>query len=419
MERHDWITADAEAAETGRDVIGLYARTDGGAAAFGAQGGGEPAAALQDVLASLDVRWTDGTKTAAAAIRRDNALVVTARALNAVRLASAGTADLFGVTPATGAVGRLFELMQAAGCGVTDDLRARLREMRAPAVLAFGRLAAVLAQPEAPVVFEWATPAGDCRAVDADARLLREVSAYIDATETTSVFVPVRGSLTALNAAGRTFRLEGDDGRGYAGKLSAKLRRRYIRPEAALPVLPAAAEAVIERRTVYKASIDEETTVDVLTELDTDPGLDRDETLQALRELHARLDAALEQDGGYEQPSPVTADDYAELAEVAARLDASNPLKGARRELHPGDVADMRSLLAEGRPIGRLAAAEGGAHAADGDGEDGYDAGPAARAARQKAAAERQKLTVAAYADIVKLAGRLANMIGDLEREPS
>ncbi|MFC4810389.1 hypothetical protein [Paenibacillus sp. GCM10023250] len=419
MERQwqNWKAADAEAAGTGRDIIGLYAQADGDAAAFGPQAEDELTAALRDALIALDARWAAGTKSAAAAIRRDNALVVTARASNAVRLASAGTADLFGVTPATGAAGRLFELLEAAGGGVTDALRARLRELRAPAVLAIGRLAEALSRPEAPVVFEWAAPASGRRAAELDPRLLQEMSAYIDAAETTSIFVPVRGRLTALNAAGRSFRLEGDDGRSYAGKLSGELRRRFLRSEAALPVLPAAAEALVERRTIYRASIDEETTVDVLTELDTDPGLDRHETLQSLRELRGRLDAALEQDGGYEQPLPVAAGDYAELADFAERLAGSNPLKGARLALRTADVAELQALLAEGRPIGRLAAADGFVHAAEDDGGDGYDEEPAARAARQRAAAERQKLAAAAYADSVKLAGRLANMIGDLERE--
>ncbi|NBD27728.1 hypothetical protein [Paenibacillus glycinis] len=414
MSRHDWKPAAAEASESGRCVISLYVSAAEPGEDPVKPVGGETAEALQNAIYPLDVRWTAGMGRPTAPIRKDNAYGLAAQRDDAIRLVSSGTADLFGMTPASAASVRLFDLIRASGN--VDALQRELEKLHAPAVLAYGRLADALAKLRSTVSFELAAPAGGRIVAELDRRQLEEASAYIDETRIETVLLRIRGQLTDLNPSGKSFRLEADDGELFAGRLARDIRQRYGKT-GAVPNLPVLSEACIERRTAYRVRLGTLSIVDTLTELDADPGLNRDETLPTFRRARDRLRAALEQDGGYEASSPISAADYAALAGLIGRVLDSNPLKGVRRELEPGDLAEASALLAETKPVGRLALLEGSGYEAAGDESDGYEPDPGARAARLRAAADRHKLAAAAYADAVKLAGRLSRMIEALEDE--
>ncbi|MBM7566832.1 hypothetical protein [Paenibacillus sacheonensis] len=415
MSRHTWKAAAEEAAAGGRDVISLTFCLPGFAAGEGSPPlppGNELAEALLNAIYPLDDRWTAAMKKATSHVLRDCAFRVSSRSDDAIRFVSSGTADLFGVTPATSAALRLASLMQDAN--ESERLQSHLRKLYPPAILAFGKLLAALLELRSSVVFELATAAGERRAAELSFTQMQAACSYIDDTDVTSLVLRVRGSLIALHPGAKTFHIDGDDGAGYDGKMTKEVRRQLLK--SAVPLsLPLIVEAVIERLTTYQPSIDEESTLDLLIELDTDPGLSLDETLPVFRRLYARMNAVLERDDGDEHSSPITIEDYSALAELSERLQGSNPLKGARRALHPADLAEMHALLAESKPIGRLAlTGEGGMNDEDEDAE--HDApSPAARAAKLKAVAERRRLAAAAYADIVKLTGRLLRMIDALQ----
>ncbi|QHT61398.1 hypothetical protein GXP70_16480 [Paenibacillus lycopersici] len=371
----------------------------------------ELAEAVRSAIYPLDSRCSAAGGKASAAIRRDNAFDLIGSGDDGIRLASSAVADLFGMTPASQAVQRLFALAQDTRDIV--GLRSALRALPASAVLAYGKLVSTLSKLRAPIVVELATPAGLAGETELRPEQLNAAAAYIEETRVDSVYLKVRGSLQGFHPAKKLFRLEGDDGLSYEGGMTAELRKRFAK-EAPRIALPLIAEALIERRTTYRPSIEAESTVDVLAELDTDPGENREELLPKLQRLHDRLNAALDSEDGIEQSAPVSAADYEALAELADRLLASNPHKGARRAIEPADLSDMHALLADSRPIARLALSDGLVLAEDDYDADSYDAGQAARAAKRKAIAERQKLAAAAYADSVKLAGRLLRIIDSL-----
>ncbi|QHW29861.1 hypothetical protein GZH47_02790 [Paenibacillus rhizovicinus] len=412
MSRHIWKSAASEAADSGRDVISLLVSSIDSSEEPVKLDGQELAEAIRNALFPLDSRWSANMRRASASIRKDNNFDVALRSDDGIRLVSSGTADLFGLTPATKAAQKLFEFMQSTRD--IDSLRASSQHLHAPAVLAYGKLLRALLNLRAAIIIELAAPAGPCRETELSVQQLQDAVSYIEETEISSIFLRVRGSLQAFNPAGKLFLLEGEDGRRFTGRITKEIAQHYTKA-APITKLPILSEALIERRTAYQASIDAASTVDILTELDTDPGENREELEARFQKVYNRLKTALAHEDDYLQTIPVSAADYSELTELTDRLLASNPSKGARRTMDSSDLTDLHMLLAESKPIGRLALSdEGDFEDTDDIDADHYVHDPSARAAKSKAAAERSRLASAAFADSVKLAGRLLKVIDAL-----
>ncbi|WP_188172553.1 hypothetical protein [Paenibacillus sedimenti] len=371
----------------------------------------ELVAALQSLIYTLDDRWKGNRRKPPAVVLGDNAFYETARGHNSIRLASYGTADLFGITPATRAAAGMAQLI--SDTRDLEILRKRLVMMPVNTVLAYERFLKTLLKIPASVYMEWAAPNGEQKSADLNGQQLQRGCAYINEVTVSAVSIHVKGSLTAMNLAKRTFHMESEDGHFYKGRLSDGVRQQYALEDNII-VLPVKAEAVIERRTTFQASINTESFVDTLIELDTDVGLDVQETLYSLKVLFGRLDAFAERDNDFVSSPGISIADYTQLSEVIDELVYSNPLKGARRALDPADVMETHDLLAAGRPIFRLVKFSTQMLPVNDDYTDEYNLS-LKDAAHWKGSGELTKHFAAAYPDILKLLVRMSNMIHALE----
>jgi|GEM_PF-2925599 len=406
VEPGSWKTAAEAAAESGRDVVTLLLADEGNPEARTLDGA---VRALQEAIPALDTRWKGGAGRPPRTVREACAFDELARGSRAVRLVSRGTADLFGATPATRAVAALTRLL--ADSADPERLRPWLERLPAGAVKAHAKLLASLRRLRSGVRLDLAAPDGSQSAAALTSEEIRTATDFLARTVEHRETVRVTGKLASLDAVRRTFRLETEDGRTYAGRAADEA---VPDPAAAGRLaLPVRAAAVIERRTVSRPALGTETVTYTLKELDTDLGLETADTLDRLRELYDRLTGAL-QDGTGEAGEGLpgmSPDDYERFAGLAGELMDSNPLKGARRALDQTDVCALYGLLAPGRPIARLAACRAQA----GLGAEAVDDDPSLAAARRKAAGELARTAAAAFADYAALLKRLRRMIDVLE----
>ncbi|GGD57448.1 hypothetical protein GCM10010911_14100 [Paenibacillus nasutitermitis] len=371
----------------------------------------EVVSSLQQVIYTLDGRWSPSSKKPPAVIIEDHTFYQMPSTDSAIRLASKSTADLFGTTSASLAAAKLIEL--AGDTRNLPALQERLGKLHARTAIAYERLLDLLLIHPATLRIEWAGPLGEQNAAELNVHQLQAGFSYLNETIEKKDMIHFTGSLITMNTAKRRFRMESEEGVLYKGGLSDTVRQQY--PEGSNTLaFPVRAEASIERRTIYKPRLDREAITDTLVELDTHPGLDIQETLFALRELYNRLASTTGSDSDYAFNTLISMDDYSELAALVNQLLDSNPSKGARRALDPADLPAVYELLTAGRPIGNLAEFDTRLVAED---QDGYDSGSrtVGRAEREKAAAALLKLTTAAYPYIRMLLKRLLRMIDALE----
>lgn len=413
LSEQSWEAAVAEALHIGRDVIRLRAAALTDENSKGAEAWHPVIEALQHTLCTFDERWKEESKRAPGVVVRDYALRVLARRDAALLLGTEAVADLFGMTPATLAIQRLVELL--VDTVDVQRLQARLEKAAVRTVVAYGELLTALAElPQTEIRFEWESPSGERSEVELRSEQLQAGKNYVLGVTETTDEVQMEGKLTAMDAQKRLFRIVTESGTVYEGKWSKALRKRYGK-EPPVFQLPIKAEATLEIVKAYQPSIRQETVRVSLLELDTDLGLDTEETLYTLQELYRSLDASLEQDSGYIEGKGVSLADYTALVELVNALLESNPAKGALRLLEPTDTAAVYDLLAAGKPISKLARFDArGLGSFDGFGDDEM---PGSRTAlRARSAGDLAKLTAAAYVDIVQLLKRLASMIEALEQ---
>ncbi|MFD0693319.1 hypothetical protein ACFQZT_04355 [Paenibacillus sp. GCM10027628] len=401
-----------EAVQSGRDVISLYlAISDGSCDAKDCMTN-ELVEALQSVIYALDDRWNESRRKPSALILGDNAFYETARGDNFIRLASYGTADLFGITPATRASGSMAQLV--SDTRDLEILRERLAKMPVRTVMAYERFLNALLEIPASVCMEWAAPNGEQKSAELNVQQVQRSCAFINEVTITEVSIHVKGSLTAMNLAKRTFHMESEDGHSYKGRLSNGVLQQYGRKDNFL-VLPVKAEAVIERRTTFQASMNTESFIDILLEFDTNVGIDIRETLYSLKALYGRLDTFVERDSDFVSSPGISIADFTELTEMIAALVCSHPMKGARRVLDPADVAEAHNLLAAGRPICKLVKFRTQMLPANDDFADEYNLSSTVYSVQRKESDKLAKQFAAAYPDIEKLLKRMLKMINALE----
>lgn len=411
MSGQPWKAIETEADHQGRDVLHLYL-TDADGASEGIDAMVDDlAAALQKLIHMLDDRSTGNRKKAS--LQGEHAFYEAARGERSLHLVSCGTADLFGVTPVTRAAAHMAELVSDTRS--LERLQQHCAELPSATVLAYERILSVLAAKPAALRLEWAAPSGEQRTAELSVEELQRACAMINEVTVTAKEFAVKGSLTVLNLAKRTFQMVGEDGQPYKGRLSESVRQHYAKGQEA-PALPVKAEAVIERYTKFQISVQNESFADTLIELDTDIGLDVQETYYTLQELYERLDIYLDSDDSDFVPRLAQSlAAYAELTPLLDELAASPPAKGAHGRLESADLAEALELLAMGRPISRLVQFSEQllpAHQAD-----EYAASFAAQASQRKHTDKLSHYFTAAYADHTRLLKLMAAMIRALEQD--
>ncbi|MFC0211970.1 hypothetical protein ACFFK0_05800 [Paenibacillus chartarius] len=412
MSELPWMAIEDEAVHNSRDVIQVSISAADCSGEANARITNPLLAALQSLIYSLDDSWKGSRRKPPAFIPADKGMYESVRGINAIRLLSGGTADLFGITPVTHALGGTSQLLLD-----TRDLtvlQRRLVTMAAGTVLAYERFLHELLEIPASIDWEWASPGGERSSLHLSTEQLQNAHAMINEIVVTEEIVQVKGSLTAINLARKTFTLEAQDGQVYKGRVSEPVRKQYSGENHAFE-LPVKVEAVIERRISSQASIQTETIVDTLAELDTHLGLDVQETLYSCKELFRPLDTFVEGDSEVAAGSILSLDEYTELAKLLDDLAGSNPTKGARRLLSPSDMIQAKELLSEGKPICRLVTFCAQMALAHHDFADEYDVSSAAYGKQRTHSNKLTMLIADAYPDYVKLRKLMLNMIHALE----
>ncbi len=409
MSGQPWKAHEAEADHHGRDVLHLYFMVADSANEGIDVLAGDLAAALQKMIYMLDDRSTGNRKKAA--LQDEHAFYEAVRGEASLHLVSCGTADLFGITPVTRAAGRMVQLVSDTRS--VERLQQRCAELPAATVLAYEHMLNLLAAKPAALRLEWTAPSGEQAAAELSIEELQRACAMINEVTVTEEHFPVKGTLTMLNPAKRTFHMVGEDGQSYKGRLSDSVRQQYGKEREA-PMLPVKAEAVMERRTTLQVCVQIKSFADTLIELDTNIGLDVQETYYTMQELYERLDIYLDSDDSDFIPRLAQSlAAYAELAPLLDELAASPPAKGAHGRLEAADLMEALDLLAPGRPISRLVQFSEQLLPAHETGE--YHGGSAAQASQRKHSDKLSQYFTAAYANHTRLLKLLVAMIHALE----
>lgn len=407
-----WNAIEVDAAQHGRDVIELSLTISDCSDEAEDRLTDELVAALQRLIYSLDDSWKGSRRKPPAAIPSTYTFFETVRGYNSIRLFSSGTADLFGITPVTRSAGRTAQLLSAVRD--LEKLQDQLAAMSVGTVMAFERFLRELLEIPASMRMEWAAPCGERGSVTLDVQEALSVSSLIHEVAITEQIVQVKGSLSAINPARKTFSFISQDGKAYKGRLSDPIRQQYILDNDTIQ-LPAKAEAVIERRVIFQKIIHTESVVDTLLELDTNTGLDVEETLFALKELFGRLEVFTESDAEFDSGRIISLADYSELAKLIDELICSHPAKGARRLLNLSDITEATELLAAGKPICRLVEFNARLLPFHQHDEDEFNQSSTLYKDQKKHSDKLAKLLADAYPDFVKLQKQMSNMIQALE----
>lgn len=362
---------------------------------------------LVDLLSMLDSRWDAISRKPSAKIRQDNEWRTLRAGGGELLLASAGEADLFGMTTAAPAAKAFVRLVAASRN--QDELNQEARRLPEQAVLAYGAWLSRAALHNEGVRVRLASPTGEWMEAELTEERVQAVHAYISHTAESMERLAVTGKLTYWDAGKRLYRFE-SRGIEYAGRADRKLKGVLLELDASGKQQPLRAEAVIERRTTYREITDARLAADWLMELDTDLGADPEETLYALDEIASRIRALLESEETDYGGLAVSDEEFGMYAAQLEELRASNPVKGALRLLDRQDAAQAADLLSDGKPIARWVGLLTSSVAAT----DDMDLAPAARS---RLAAQLSRAASAAYPDLMALRSRLNRMTASLRQD--
>ncbi|WP_426455046.1 hypothetical protein ACP26L_22015 [Paenibacillus sp. S-38] len=421
-----------EAARTGRDQFELRF------AAPGARGLdltllAEILTAVQYAVWTLDPRWLASHKKVPGEVSSDNALEAAAIHTGpyGFRLASRHEADLFGATPATGALQALAELMRDSS--EEARLRAGLKHLSPRAAAAYERLLELLLRTRAVVVLRWSPPGGDGLEAALRPGVLESAYRLLQMTNESKSTFTAKGTLAAVNMKRGTFQLDSEDGFSYAGKLSGEIKQDINKGNKI--VVPMKADVLLEVTTTFNISTGSRTEAyrllqlysrsDVLGEAQQ---LRFKESLSRLQKAYDKVERIMHREsGGYggEDPydsggaSPFTPGDCTELRELIGSLEEERLADGTPVISDTAGAAVLQELLAPGHPIAQLAETAESTAAGLG-GHDYYgdepDLDPKAQSMLAKAADLLRKREAEAYPELRTLLERLGSVIGALEK---
>ncbi|MGF7032745.1 hypothetical protein J2T17_003668 [Paenibacillus mucilaginosus] len=421
-----------EAARTGRDQFELRF------AAPGARGLeltllAEILTAVQHAVWTLDPRWLASHKKVPGEVSGDNALEAAAihTAPYGFRLASRHEADLFGATPATGALQALAELMRDS----SDEarLQAGLKHLSPRAAAAYERLLELLLRTKAVVVLRWSSPGGGGLEAALHPGVLESAYRLLQMTNESKSTFTATGTLAAVNMKRGTFQLDSEDGISYAGKLSGEIKQDIQKGNKI--VVPMKADVLLEVTTTFNVSTGSRTEAYRLLQLYSRSDVLGDaqqlrfkETLSRLQKAYDKVERSIPREsGGYGSgdpydsggASPLTPGDCTELRELIGSLEEERLADGTPVIGDPAGAAALRELLAPGHPIAQLAeTAE--STAAGLAGHEYYgdepDLDPQAQSMLAKAAELLRKREAEAYPELRSLLERLGGVIGALEK---
>ncbi|AEI43823.1 hypothetical protein [Paenibacillus mucilaginosus] len=421
-----------EAARSGRDQFELRF------AAPGARGLeltllAEILTAVQHAVWTLDPRWLASHKKVPGEVSGDNALEAAAihTAPYGFRLASRHEADLFGATPATGALQALAELMRDS----SDEarLQAGLKHLSPRAAAAYERLLELLLRTKAVVVLRWSSPGGGGLEAALHPGVLESAYRLLQMTNESKSTFTAKGTLAAVNMKRGTFQLDSEDGISYAGKLSGEIKQDIQKGNKI--VVPMKADVLLEVTTTFNVSTGSRTEAYRLLQLYSRSDVLGDaqqlrfkETLSRLQKAYDKVERSIPREsGGYGSgdpydsggASPLTPGDCTELRELIGSLEEERLADGTPVIGDPAGAAALRELLAPGHPIAQLAeTAE--STAAGLAGHEYYgdepDLDPKAQSMLAKAAELLRKREAEAYPELRSLLERLGCVIGALEK---
>ncbi|AFC31432.1 hypothetical protein PM3016_4688 [Paenibacillus mucilaginosus 3016] len=421
-----------EAARSGRDQFELRF------AAPGARGLeltllAEILTAVQHAVWTLDPRWLASHKKVPGEVSGDNALEAAAihTAPYGFRLASRHEADLFGATPATGALQALAELMRDS----SDEarLQAGLKHLSPRAAAAYERLLELLLRTKAVVVLRWSSPGGGGLEAALHPGVLESAYRLLQMTNESKSTFTAKGTLAAVNMKRGTFQLDSEDGISYAGKLSGEIKQDIQKGNKI--VVPMKADVLLEVTTTFNVSTGSRTEAYRLLQLYSRSDVLGDaqqlrfkETLSRLQKAYDKVERSIPREsGGYGSgdpydsggASPLTPGDCTELRELIGSLEEERLADGTPVIGDPAGAAALRELLAPGHPIAQLAeTAE--STAAGLAGHEYYgdepDLDPKAQSMLAKAAELLRKREAEAYPELRSLLERLGSVIGALEK---